>query len=142
MSNNYLKSVVIKVYSLIIKDDKVLILKKKKSDKINGYWTLPFKTVDVYKDFNDECKNLVKEKTNLDISDNDVLVSIIHENSYRDSIHFGVVSNNYMGDIIISEEYEKYAFVDTDLPSLNVYGESYKIIRKYNEYKRKGDNNG
>ena len=142
MSNDYLKSVVIKVYSLIIKDDKVLILKKKKSDKINGYWTLPFKTVDVYKDFNDECKNLVKEKTNIDIKDHDVLVSIIHENSYRDSIHFGVVSKTYDDDIIISDEYEKYAFVDTDLSSLNVYGESYKIIRKYNEYKRKGDNNG
>ena len=142
MSNDYLGSIVIKVYSLIIKEDKVLLLKKKKSNNTNGYWTLPFKTVDTYKDFNEECKNLVKEKTNLEINDHDVLVSIIHENTYRDSIHFGVVSNDYDGDIIISDEYEKYAFVDTDLSSLNVYGESYKIIKKYSEYKGKGDING
>ena len=142
MSNDYLGSIVIKVYSLIIKEDKVLLLKKKKSNNTNGYWTLPFKTVDTYKDFNEECKNLVKEKTNLEINDHDVLVSIIHENTYRDGIHFGVVSNDYDGDIIISDEYEKYAFVDTDLSSLNVYGESYKIIKKYSEYKGKGDING
>lgn len=140
--DNGLKPVVIKVYSLIIRDGKVLLLKKKKDKNVKGYWTLPNKVVDVDKSFNDECINNVKEKTNLDIKNSNVLISIIHENSYRDSIHFGVESNNYVGDIIISDEYDNYAFVDTDLSPLNIYGESYKMIKKYKEYKGKDDNNG
>lgn len=129
---------------LLNENEEVLLLLRNSDPKIadsdmrlEGLWTLPSGKVKLNETLTSAAIRKVKEETNLDISDVEVVSIADDINEYAHFVTIGVVAKQVTGNVQLQSNMEHVSYGYYDLESLpeNLCESSKKIIRNYLENK-------
>ncbi len=126
------------------KTGKVLLILRnsdaKKADsemRLEGTWTLPAGKMKYGETLFVAAKRKVKEETNLDVSNLEVISVADDINNFAHYVTIGLVADSYEGEVSLgdTEEHVDYRFFDMDKMPPNLCEPSMKIIRNYRQNK-------
>lgn len=129
---------------ILNKDNKVLLLLRNNDAKIadsdmrlEGTWTLPSGKVKLNESLVSAAIRKVKEETNLDVSDINIVSVADDINEYAHYVTIGVIAKGVTGDVQLqsSMEHVSYGYYALEALPENLCEPSKKIIRNYLENK-------
>lgn len=123
-------------------NDEVLLLLRNSDGKIadsdmhyEGQYTLPAGKVRFGESFENAAIRKVKEETNLEINNPQVICLLNDYNEYAHYATIGAITKEYSGSIELGEGNEHVSYIWTRMDSLpsNLCKSSRKIIERYND---------
>ena len=114
MESNRYNNVIFGQKAFILRDNKILILKRNKADVFTGYWDVPGGKVEPEENLIEGITREIKEETGLDLKN--IMLSLStykFQGSLRD--HPIIFRNIYLcnadGEITLSEEHSEYLWI-------------------------------
>jgi ADP-ribose pyrophosphatase YjhB (NUDIX family) len=135
---------------LLNSNNEILLLLRNNDEKIadsnmhyEGQYTLPAGNIKFGEEFEEAGIRKVKQETNLDIKNIEVICIINDYNEYAHYATIGLISKNFDGkvDIGTTKEHISYIWTNIDKLPINLCKSSSEIIKRYKDnvfYEKKG----
>lgn len=129
---------------IINNEGKVLLILRNSDPKLadsdmrlEGTWTLPAGKMKYGETIFEAAKRKVKEETNLDVNNLEVISISDDINNFAHYVTIGLVADSYEGEVFLgdTEEHVDHRFFDMDKMPTNLCEPSKKIIRNYRQNK-------
>lgn len=96
----------------VIKDNKVLILRRSPEVRGRGFWNFPGGSVEEGETPREGAARELQEEAGLEVSPDTLEdLGVLHKNGL--TIHF-FITDDFSGDVVLNEESDKYEWIDLD----------------------------
>jgi len=119
--------------AVIIKDSKILLLKRKKDDFMGGIYELSGGKIEDNEEIDSSLKREIKEETGLEIKKIKQYLGFFHykSKSGKKTRQFNFLIETDLGDIKLSDEHEDFAWASkTELSNFNITDSVKEVLAK------------